>query len=397
MIELVKKIKNSIKYIKLYDLISPFIFIAVLPISIFFRLINKFKKRKLLLITEDGKTARDNGYHFYKYIRINHPDDYCFFVIDKKSSDFKKVKEYSNIIQYRSLKHWIYYMSAKYNISNHKNGNPDAAFFYVIHVFLNLFNNRVFLQHGITINDGKWLYYKNTKFKYIICGAKKEYEYIKDNFGYPKKNVVYTGFARFDNLFKNKLNNKQLLIMPSWRNWLGRETNNLGKKIIFKNTDYYKNWESFLNNKEFIKFIEKENIFVLFYPHANMQKYITDFKVSSKNIEIINMKYDIQKALKESSIMITDYSSVFMDFAFMGKPIIFYQFDYDEFRKKQYGEGYYNYKDGFGPVSYNSKELTNEFIKIYKNGLDKKYKKRMSEFFEIKDQNNCKRIYEILK
>lgn len=394
---MLKKFKDSLKYIKLKDILAAFIFILMIIPSLCFRLINKLKKRKLLLVTEDGHTARDNGYHFYKYIKTNHPEDYCFYVIDKKSEGYDKVKEYGNIIQYGSLKHWLYYLSANYNISNHKNGNPNAPLFYVIHVILGLYNNRVFLQHGITINDGIWLYYKNTKFKYFICGAKKEYEFISEKFGYPEGNVIYTGFPRFDNLYNNNVNKKQILIMPTWRNWLSRETNALGEKYEFKKTDYYKNWNSFLNNSKFIKFIEKNNLQVLFYPHINMQKFLKDFNVKSKNIKITSTKTDIQKVLKESSIMITDYSSVFMDFAYMCKPILFYQFDYNEFRQKQYGEGYYNYKDGLGISVEKCDDLVDELIKLYEKGLNNKYLKKMNDFFELKDQKNCERIYQYLK
>lgn len=185
--------------------------------------------------------------------------------------------------------------------------------------------------------------------------------------------------------------------MPTWRNWLSRETNALGEKYEFRETDYYKNWNSFLNNSRFIKFIEKNNLQVLFYPHINMQKFLKDFNVKSKNIKITSTKTDIQKVLKESAIMITDYSSVFMDFAYMCKPILFYQFDYNDFRQKQYGEGYYNYKDGLGISVEKCDDLVDELIKLYEKGLNNKYLKKMNDFFELKDQKNCERIYQYLK
>lgn len=391
-----KKIKDSLKYIKLKDILAVFIFIIMIIPALIFKVYNKIRGRKLLLVTEDGHTARDNGYHFYKYVRTQHPNDYCFYVIDKKSRCYDKVKEFGNIIQYRSLKHWLYYLSASYNISNHKEGNPNAPVFYVVHVMLGLFNNRVFLQHGITINNGEWLHYKNTKFKYFLCGAKGEYKFIKENFGYPDRSVFYTGFARFDNLHNNKVNNKQIVIMPTWRSWLARTTNSLGKKYIFEETKYYKKWNELLNDEKFVRYIEKNNIKVLFYPHMQMQKYLNKFNVKSKNIDVVSMNVDIQKVLKESAIMITDYSSVFMDFAYMLKPILFYQFDYEEFRKKQYGEGYYNYKDGFGPSYTSADKLIDGIITVYENGLDIKYINRMNDFFELKDQNNCERIYNLL-
>ena len=129
-----------------------------------------------------------------------------------------------------------------------------------------------------------------------------------------------------------------------------------------------------------------------------MQKYINSFKVKTKNIKILDTKTDIQKVLKESEILITDYSSVYMDFAYMNKPVMYFQFDYEEYRKRQYQDGYFSYKDdGFGPVCDNAEDLIKDFISITKKGLDKKYCDRMNKFFELKDQNNCDRIYDLFK
>lgn len=395
-----KKILKNIKYIKLKDILAPFIFILILPASIFFRIINKIKKRELWLICENGKTARDNGYYFYKYIKEKYPNEYCFYVIDKNCNDYNKVKKYGNIIQFKSIKHWIYYLSAKLNISSQKDGNPNKPFFYIIHVIMGLYKNRIFLQHGITKDMSEWLLYKNTKFRYFICGAKKEYEYIKKMYGYPEKAVQYIGFTRFDNLHDNKINKKQILIMPTWRNYLGRETNNLASKIKFKETQYYKNWNSLINNKKLINYIEKENINILFYPHINMQKFLEDFKTTSSNIKLININTDIQQVLKESALMITDYSSVFMDFAYMRKPVIYFQFDQKEYREKQYTEGYFKYeRDGFGQVLKYENDVVTQIIKYTNNNFEpeEKYKNKMEEFFEKYDQKNCERQYQLLK
>ena len=65
---MISKIKKNLKYIKPKDILSFFIFILVVIPAAIFKLINKIRKKKLLLVTENGKTARDNGYHFYKYV-----------------------------------------------------------------------------------------------------------------------------------------------------------------------------------------------------------------------------------------------------------------------------------------------------------------------------------------
>lgn len=97
--------------------------------------------------------------------------------------------------------------------------------------------------------------------------------------------------------------------------------------------------------------------------------------------------------------MITDYSSVYMDFAYMRKPIIYYQFDYDEYRKSHFEEGYFSYiDDGFGSVIKKEDDLVNKLKKYYYSDytIEKKYINRMEQFFELHDANNCSRIFNVL-
>lgn len=399
MIIMVNKIIWGLKFIKIRDLFAPFIFLVLLPASIIYKLYLKIFKKEIWIVSEAKTTARDNGFHFYKYIREKHNNINCYYVMDKHCKDYNKVKKYGNIIQFGSLKHWLYYMSAKYIISNQKGDNPNTIFWYFMHVVLGLFKKRIFLQHGILLNDCKWLYYKETKFKLFICGAKDEYNDVLKRYGYPTKNVVYTGLARFDNLHNKKSDVKRVLIMPTWRNWLGKDFNKLNKVTNFKDTIYYKKWYSLLNNKKLINYIEKNNVIIEFYPHINMQKYLNNFNVKTPNIRILDTSYDIQETLIRNSLMITDYSSVSVDFAYMRKPIIYYQFDEKEFRQKQYTEGYFNYRNnGFGDVCSQEEETVNKIIYYISNKykIEKKYKDRMINFYELYDDNNCKRIYEAI-
>ena len=397
-----KKLFNNIKYIKWRDLIAPIILIFVLPLAIIYKIILKISKKEIWLICESPDTARDNGYWLFKYIRENYPNSATYYAIKKNAVDLKRVERLGNVIYYGSLKHWIYYLVAQKNISSQKAGNPSAPLFYVLQVYGILKNDRYFLQHGIIKDDLDWLYYKNTKFKLFVCGAKPEYQYVKQKFGYPEKSVQYLGLARFDNLHNFKTNKKQILVMPTWRNWLGRETNMLnGKKTNLTDTKYCKSWSSFFNNEKLIKYIENNDIKVYFYPHFNMQKYINEFTKNSRNIIFVDRNsYEIQKLLKESSLLITDYSSVFMDFAYMKKPIIYYQFDKEEYRQKQYKEGYFSYeKDGFGVVLEKEEEVINKTIEYIEDQfrVEEEYKNRMNNFFELYDTKNCERIYEAIK
>ena len=105
--------------------------------------------------------------------------------------------------------------------------------------------------------------------------------------------------------------------------------------------------------------------------------------------------------MKESALLVTDHSSVFFDFAYMRKPLLFFQFDNDEYYASHYQKGYFDFeRDGFGKVSYTAPDLVDSLIESIENGvvLTEEYNKRIDRFFPLYDCKNCERIYdEIVK
>ena len=55
-------------------------------------------KKDIWLICEKITEARDNGYHFFKYVKENHPEVNAYYVIAKGSPDSEKVNHYGNIV-----------------------------------------------------------------------------------------------------------------------------------------------------------------------------------------------------------------------------------------------------------------------------------------------------------
>lgn len=254
----------------------------------------------------------------------------------------------------------------------------------------------VFLQHGITKDNVSNLIGSEQNINLFICGAKPEYDYVLKNFGFDESVVKYTGFARYDNLH-NIQTKKQILLMPTWRQYIECSDSN-----DFKETEYYKTYQSFINNKRLQSLLQQNDIEFVFYPHFEVQQYLKYFYTKDKNIIIASKdKYDVQTLLKESKLLITDYSSVFFDFAYMQKPSIFYQFDEDKFFREHYKKGYFDYRrDGFGDVAIKEDELIDGIEKIIENNfeMEEKYKRRIKEFFPLHDKKNCERIYsEIVK
>ena len=389
---------QKMKFIKMRDVLS------LIPMCLAFipAMIAKIFIRDFWLICEDKNEARDNGYWFFKYVRENKPKQKCAYAINKKSPDYAKVKDLGKIISYGGFAHWFWYFVADKNISSQKGGKPNAAVCYFLDVILKLRkNNRIFLQHGVIVNDLEWLYFKNTNMRLFVTSTYPEYNFIKDKFGYPEGNVQLLGLPRFDNLNNDILDKDTILVMPTWRQWIakGVETRDIEGTEKFEDTEYYKGWSEFLKSDKLDKILKKYNKKLLFYPHRNMQKYISSFEAKSENITICNWENnDIQEVLKKASIMITDYSSVFFDFWYMKKPVLFYQFDEEKFRKYQYSEGYFSYRNnGLGEWSDNLDELLNKLDGVLSSGSEEMDDKKYDEYFKYTDNCNCERVYDAIK
>jgi len=395
-----KKIIHEFNYLKTEDIGQVFLFLISLIPSLIYKFYVQLMKKRIWLICEDKTEARDNGFCFFKYMSAIDTDIVFYYAISKKSADFDKVKATGKTVRYGGIKHWILYFASEYNISSQKAGKPNAAVCFVLEVFGIIKSKAVFLQHGITINRAEWLFYENTKIKKFICGAKPEFDYINECFGYPEGNVIYTGFARFDDYHGITPDKKQIVLMPSWREWIASK-NEYSKEFedtsSFTSTEYFQKYQELINDKSLVELLQKSGVTMYFYPHRNMQKYIDCFSTDCENIKIVDNKTsDIRRLLMESAAMITDYSSVALDFAYMKKPVIYYQFDEERFRKAQYAKGYYSYRDsGLGTVCNTAEQTVDVLRSIVESdyAITERFNAAHRAFFPVWDNKNCERTY----
>ena len=391
---------QKLQRVRIGDIGHIFLFLFSLPVALVYRLFRK----NLWLVCDNKNEARDNGYWLYKYIREKYPEQDIVYAINKKSRDFLRVKDLGKTVNYGSYLHWILYLTAKKNISSQKGGKPNAAVCYFLEVNGILKNTRVFLQHGVIKDDMPWLYYENTKMKMFVCSTFREWKFVSETYHYPDGYVRELGLCRFDGLHDFEVKPKQILLMPTWRSWIATPTSasyEIEDVSEFENTEYFRAWNEFLNSGRLADILEKNDMKLVFYPHRDMQMFLDKFGISSDRIITAKFpEYDVQELLKESAYLITDFSSIAMDFAYMKKRLMYYQFDYEDFRKGQYGEGYFSYEnDGFGKVCYTIETALDEIEKaVGENFVNEEiYLKRHDEFFDLFDTNNCERNYRAIK
>lgn len=362
----------------------------------FLKLKNKrAKNAKLWLFADSNLRADDNAEHLYRYLRHKRIDKKIYFVLSKKSEDFKRLKnEGFNLVDPDSFRFLYLLFKADKIISSH----IDRYFYGAFGKNTLLTKDFIFLQHGISEKEiSAWL--NTRKINLLITAAKPEFQsFVCDYTAYKlsKKEVKLTGFARHDRLISLKKEKKYILIMPTWRrDIVGAFSKKLGTRRINKNFTqslYFKKYNELLSSYELLNFCEKNSYELCFNPHPNILPYLNFFRLD-KRIKLSNGK-NLQELFAKTALLITDYSSVAFDIALLKKPVLYYQFDKEAFFERQWQSGYFDYeKNGFGAVCKNLNELLAELYKNEKCEFKEPFLSRARAFFAFNDGKNCERIY----
>ncbi|QMV52380.1 CDP-glycerol glycerophosphotransferase family protein [Ewingella americana] len=364
-----------------------------------FNIVSNYKDCWVLM--DRDNQADDNAEHLYRFINNNRKDIDAYFVIRNDSHDWTRLKsEGFKLLAYGSSEHEIALESCSRVISSHA---AQFATDYFKDKRM-LWKKFIFLQHGVIHNDQSALFKPDWKrFDIFVTSSPLEYESISgelSSYKFTRKEVKLTGLPRHDALIKSKIEKEKIiLVMPTWRpSLLGKVISGTERELIpnFLESDYYKAWFSLLVNNGLRDFAKKTGYRIIFFPHANIQPYLSEISLPG-DIEVMShASGSIQELFLKASIMITDYSSVAFEMAYLGKPVCYYQFDEREFFSKgHYNKGYFDYRnDGFGPVIKDEQEVISFITDTIKNdcAMQTIYLDKSVSFFPFKDGNCCQRV-----
>lgn len=366
--------------------------------------------KQIWLISDRYSNADDNGEALFKFLMEK--DDLpaeIYFVIAKDSSDFERLSAIGKVVAQDSIEHMILHLTADCIISSQADEyiiNPVWRKSFVGNIYKDLYCRKkyIFLQHGIIKDDlSQWLNRYNKNIDGFICSAFKEAKSIQDyDYYYDDKQIWLTGLPRYDLLYHNE--KKYILVMPTWRKWLMKDFNAVDSdkdavqvKTDFIETDFYQFYNVLLNDRKLLNACETYGYTLCFMPHSNFRSSMNVFD-KDENVMFFNFEKKYCDAFAEADLLITDYSSTAIDFAYLRKPVIYAQFDKERFFSGEhtYQKGYFDYeKDGFGEVVYDLGHLIDEIISYMKNGcvLKEVFRERIDNFFAYNDHNNCRRVF----
>lgn len=318
-----------------------------------------------------------------------------YYIINKGNKKLNNIDEKykKNIVYKYTFKHYLLFFSAKAFIGTESPGHAIELRIANKHAAQRIYNDKfkyVFLQHGVMYmvsldSVGRSFFRKdggmpeNSK---IVVSSKEEANHFIELAGFTEKDLYITGLPKYD---KNKYyeDADKIVIMLTWRPW---EHNMLRNDIY--NAPYYKEIERIISA---IPDNLKNKIVLM--PHPLTLEALKNSKLSNYILD----EFEYNEVLKETKVLITDYSSIAYDAFYRGSNVIFY-WEEKELCMEQYGGHLMlNDQNAFGEVCYNTKELSKIIEKEYDNKQKEIFIKRYRKIVEFYDNKNTDRLIKLLK
>ncbi len=331
-----------------------------------FRLLGHLPANKKLIVFESflGKQFSCNPRAIYEYMKEKHPDFKMIWSVDKRYLDNFKNKDIHYVKRF-SVR-WLFLMTrSRYWVTNSR-----------FPLWIPKPNHTVYVQtwHGTPLKklatDIEEVHMPGTntkKYKKNFCKEASKWDYLVSPNDYSKnifkrafqfnKEMINSGYPRNDVLFhQNKegyilklkkkldlpLNKKIILYAPTWRD---NEYYSKGKYKFNMHLDL-----DLLKSELGDKYIVLFRLHYLVSENLDLSSY-HGFAYDCSNYE------DIRDLYLLADLLITDYSSVFFDYANLKRPMLFYVYDIDTYRDQLRGF-YFNFEENApGPLLKTTEEV----------------------------------------
>lgn len=363
--------------------------------------------RKKTVVFESflGKQFSDNPKAIYDHIKEYLPDYRLYWSFDRNvypNFDQHEIRAISRL----SIR-WIFIMArAEYWVTNSRlplwiPKRKDTIYVQTWHGTplkkLGLDIDEVHMPGTTTEKYKSNFTYEASKWDYLISPNAYSTDVFRSAFDYDKK-IIESGYPRNDVLFtkntkinieqiKSQLNipiNKQVILYaPTWRD---NDYHSIGKYRFKLHLDL-----------SFMKDTLGDDYIILLRTHYLVADQI-DLKGYEEFVWNLSHYSDISELYLISDILITDYSSVFFDYANLQRPILFYVYDIEEYREELRGF-YLDFENiAPGPLVKTTEELVKKIkgLKVHDHATKYINADFIDKFCYLEDGNASKRIVNYL-
>lgn len=354
----------------------------IICLRLFFRFIDFIVPKDCRLIvvaSKSGKLPSANTDVLWREL-LGHPNYQCFRVSRGKPKDYE-----INLFSFQGL--WKI-LRAKYIFLTHGPGD-------IIYMAYSSRKTVTYVGHGIPLKSfiytnksltGKdlWLQKLETpSYDFVIASSGQDKENLKKCFAKNDHQVLVTGLPRNDLLFSesNCLSN----MFPEFKRFA------LYAPTFRDDQDFtFFPFEDL--NLDFVNdFFKSRDAVLLLRGHINSSKSLDISNFSNIIIIDQNMVPEVQEILPEVDILITDYSSIFIDYLLLERPVIFIPYDLERYKKMR-GLLYEYESVTPGPYVFNQDEFLGELDLLMDSNPYLEDLKRVKKFFHKFEAGNSERL-----
>jgi glycosyltransferase involved in cell wall biosynthesis/CDP-glycerol glycerophosphotransferase (TagB/SpsB family) len=353
--------------------------------------------------------ADDSAEHLFRYLRKHRRRVNAWFVIESGTPDHARLRKdgYKRVVPHGSLRWQLLMLNCRHLISSH----AEVLIFWPepITRLITPTWRTAFLQHGVTKDDlSGWLNRKD--FDIFITSTVAEQASVTGDtttYRYTTREARLTGLARFDRIraagaaFPPERRDL-VLIAPTWRYWLVDQSDtDTHRRVVdiasFENSEYARNWLGLIRSPELRDLAERNGLTIGLLLHPNMQSVVSQVELPP-HVRLFSFEgQNVQETFARAWVVVTDYSSMAFNAAYIDRPLVYFQFDRDKFFAGGHPgkPGYFNYeRDGFGPVVVDIDGAEKAITEAVEQGPNPapEYSARIAEAFPNRDGKCCERV-----
>ncbi|WP_433317188.1 bifunctional glycosyltransferase/CDP-glycerol:glycerophosphate glycerophosphotransferase [Micromonospora sp. CA-269861] len=360
-------------------------------------------RRDVWLVGERTDTAQDNSSHLFRHLRQVERRRNVYYLLAKESPDRHRLQGLGNVVTHGSFRHKFLMLHAtklinSYDIDSYMLPASWERSPFLKHLNWRIAPTRVFLDHGVIEKDvSAGVHRGRASFDLFVTSADREAEYVAKDLDYGDM-VANTGLPRFDALTPDR-GRRRILFMPTWRTYLVTPSYNKAARprVAFEGSAYQVFLAELFGDERLRQALRQHGYTLELLPHYEMRSLLAGLVPTDDCFAMADQtNRTVQDALRQCDLFITDYSSTACDVAYLGTPLIYAQFDAEEFWTiGGYKKGYFEHReDGFGPVCENASETVDAIIRYLENGCvrEEEYTRRATDFFVTQDRDNSKRV-----
>ncbi len=345
-----------------------------------------------------GKSYSDSPKDLYEYLYDKYGDQYRFiWCLNRRT---REVKGRPSICRRHSLRYVYYTARAKYFICNTR----QPAWFKKRKetVFVETWHGTPLKKlafdlediHAVSQDHKKLFYSQSKEWDYLVSANRFSTDVFERAFCFPREKIIETGYPRNDILYsehagriaeevKRELGipkgKRVILYAPTWRD------NQFYEKAKYKFT-------LVLDLERMRREFGNDSVLLL-----RTHYYIADrLELSGLDDFVYNGSGygDVSRLYLVSDICITDYSSVFFDFANLKRPLLFFAYDLEDYKEEIRGMYLDMEKELPGPVVQTNDELIDALRHL--DEVTEQYRERYERFYDkfchIDDGNAAERV-----